>query len=108
MKKPKFKNRTFIEIQKRQVIFCVALILFANWKTSVMVFVYLCCILSYFYFKNKSYRKMINSLNIGDKIICNDGVFCEILEIQLEYFIVKISDDNTAKLHKDFVLRKFQ
>ncbi|MGX2972721.1 hypothetical protein [Helicobacter sp. T3_23-1059] len=49
---------------------------------------------------------MINSLNIGDRIISNMGVICEIVEVRLKYFVVKISDENTAKLHKDFVCRK--
>ncbi len=82
------------------IIFVFLAVVITGWLLSFCLFV------AYCYFKNKRYRKMINSLNIGDKIASDDGVMCEILEVYLEYFVVKISDENTAKLHKDFVCRK--
>lgn len=87
-----------ITLSEMAIFVCLAVLV--KWLLSFCLFV------AYCYFKYKRYRKMINSLNIGDKICSDDGFICEILAIQLKYFVVKISDSNTAKLHKDFVCRK--
>lgn len=57
--------------------------------------------------QQKAHKEMIANLKKGDKIITNGGLIAEVLKIEDNFFSIKLSDDTTARLSKDFVFNKF-
>lgn len=51
----------------------------------------------------KRHREMIESLKKGDKIVSTGGFVCEVIKVEDTFFSVRLSDDSTARLSKDFV-----
>ncbi len=49
---------------------------------------------------------MINALQKGDKIVTAGGIFAEVVKPEEEFIKVKINDDVTVKIAKEFVSKK--
>lgn len=51
----------------------------------------------------KRHKEMIDSLSKGDKIVSTGGFICEVIKVEDSFFTVRLSDDSTARLSKEFV-----
>ena len=51
----------------------------------------------------KRHREMIDSLEKGDKVVSTGGLICEVIKVEDSFFTVRLSDDSTARLSKEFV-----
>ncbi|WQX47815.1 preprotein translocase subunit YajC [Helicobacter pylori] len=79
--------------------------------TTVLPFVVLFLI---FYFlivrpqrqQQKKHKEMIEGLTKGDKIVTQGGLIVEVLKAEANFFSVKLNDDTTAKLSKNYVAFK--
>lgn len=49
---------------------------------------------------------MIDSLAKGDKIITNGGLYAEVVKPEEDFIKVKLNDEVTVKLQKEFVSKK--
>ncbi|WP_345992447.1 preprotein translocase subunit YajC [Sulfurimonas sp. HSL-1716] len=56
----------------------------------------------------KARKDMIASLKKGDRIITGGGLIVEIKKVEEKFLIVAIDKENTAKLVKDSVSRKYE
>lgn len=56
----------------------------------------------------KKHREMIAALDKGDKVITSGGFIVEIVKREEIFFIVRLNDDTTVKLAKDYVAKKFE
>ncbi len=54
----------------------------------------------------KRHRAMLDSLKKGDKIVSQGGFICEILKVEDTFFSVRLSDETTARLSKEYVAYK--
>ncbi|MGE4294441.1 MAG: preprotein translocase subunit YajC [Campylobacterales bacterium] len=54
----------------------------------------------------KKHKEMVAALDKGDKIVTAGGLYAEVVKAEEEFIKVKISDDVTVKLAKEFVARK--
>ena len=54
----------------------------------------------------KQHREMLSALAKGDKVVTNGGFIVEISKVEEDYFTVKLNDDTSARLSKDFVAKK--
>jgi preprotein translocase subunit YajC len=54
----------------------------------------------------KKHKEMINALQKGDKIVTAGGIFAEVVKPEEEFIKVKINDDVTVKIAKEFVSKK--
>ncbi len=70
--------------------------------------------IAYFYFliirpqrqQQKKHREMIEGLTKGDKIVTQGGLIVEVLKAEATFFSVKLNDDTTAKLSKNYIAFK--
>ncbi|MCQ2944109.1 preprotein translocase subunit YajC [Helicobacter pylori] len=82
-----------------------------NILTTLLPFVVLFLI---FYFlivrpqrqQQKKHKEMIEGLTKGDKIVTQGGLIVEVLKAEANFFSVKLNDDTTAKLSKNYVAFK--
>lgn len=51
---------------------------------------------------------MIDSLQKGDKIVTNGGLFCEVIKPEEDFIKVKLNDDVIVRLDKTYVARKIE
>ncbi|MGP1450782.1 MAG: preprotein translocase subunit YajC [Wolinella sp.] len=58
--------------------------------------------------QQKQHREMIASLTKGDKIVIQGGLIVEVVKVEETHFTIKLNDDTTAKLVKEFVAYKVQ
>ncbi|WP_345979470.1 preprotein translocase subunit YajC [Sulfurimonas sp. HSL3-2] len=56
----------------------------------------------------KARKEMIDSLKKGDKVVTAGGLIVEIRKVEEKFLTVSIDKENTAKLVKDSVSRKFE
>lgn len=56
--------------------------------------------------QQKKHKEMIESLTKGDKIVTQGGFIVEVLKAEANFFSVKLNDDTTAKLSKNYVAFK--
>ncbi len=56
--------------------------------------------------QQKKHKEMIESLTKGDKIVTQGGLIVEVLKAEANFFSVKLNDDTTAKLSKNYVAFK--
>lgn len=50
---------------------------------------------------------MLANLKKGDKIVINGGLICEVLKVEENFFTIKLNDETTARLAKEFVAYKW-
>lgn len=56
--------------------------------------------------QQKEHKDMLSALQKGDKILTNGGIFGEVVKVEEDHLKVRISDEMTIKLDKNFVLKK--
>ncbi|MFB1290545.1 preprotein translocase subunit YajC [Helicobacter pylori] len=56
--------------------------------------------------QQKKHKEMIEGLTKGDKIVTQGGFIVEVLKAEANFFSVKLNDDTTAKLSKNYVAFK--
>ncbi len=56
--------------------------------------------------QQKKHKEMIEGLTKGDKIVTQGGLIVEVLKAETNFFSVKLNDDTTAKLSKNYVAFK--
>lgn len=54
----------------------------------------------------KRHREMLEGLEKGDKVVSSGGLICEIIKVEEQFFSVRLSDESTARLSRDFVAYK--
>ncbi|WP_033601621.1 preprotein translocase subunit YajC [Helicobacter pylori] len=83
-------------------------------KDIITTFLPLVVLLLIFYFliirpqrqQQKKHREMIEGLTKGDKIVTQGGLIVEVLKAEAAFFSVKLNDDTTAKLSKNYIAFK--
>lgn len=55
----------------------------------------------------KRHKEMLAGLKKGDKVVSSGGLICEIIKVEEQFFSVRLSDESTARLSRDFVAYKF-
>lgn len=55
----------------------------------------------------KRHKEMLEGLKKGDKVISSGGFICEIIKVEEQFFSVRLSDESTARLSRDFVAYKY-
>ncbi|MCQ2620402.1 preprotein translocase subunit YajC [Helicobacter pylori] len=56
--------------------------------------------------QQKKHKEMIEGLTKGDKIVTQGGLIVEVLKAEANFFSVKLNDDTTAKLSKNYIAFK--
>ena len=56
--------------------------------------------------QQKKHKEMIEGVTKGDKIVTQGGLIVEVLKAEANFFSVKLNDDTTAKLSKNYVAFK--
>ncbi len=56
--------------------------------------------------QQKKHKEMIEGLTRGDKIVTQGGLIVEVLKAEANFFSVKLNDDTTAKLSKNYIAFK--
>lgn len=56
--------------------------------------------------QQKKHKEMIEGLSKGDKVVTQGGLIVEVLKAEANFFSVKLNDDTTAKLSKNYVAFK--
>ncbi|MUU34010.1 preprotein translocase subunit YajC [Helicobacter pylori] len=56
--------------------------------------------------QQKKHKEMIEGLTKGDKIVTQGGLIVEVLKAEANFFSVKLNDDTTARLSKNYVAFK--
>ncbi|ETD27532.1 preprotein translocase subunit YajC [Helicobacter canis] len=54
----------------------------------------------------KRHKEMLEGLKKGDKVVSSGGLICEIIKVEGLFFSVRLSDESTARLSRDFVAYK--
>lgn len=55
-----------------------------------------------------NHKTMIEELKKGDKIITAGGMIVEVVKVEEEFFSVKLNDNTTAKIAKEYVAKKYE
>ena len=58
--------------------------------------------------QQKEHKNMIDSLQKGDKIVTNGGLFCEVVKPEDDFIKVKLNDEVIVRLDRSFVARKIE
>ncbi|GAA7596696.1 preprotein translocase subunit YajC [Helicobacter pylori] len=56
--------------------------------------------------QQKKHKEMIEGLTKGDKIVTQGGLIVEVLKAEANFFSVKLNDNTTAKLFKNYIAFK--
>ncbi|WP_231167693.1 preprotein translocase subunit YajC [Helicobacter pylori] len=56
--------------------------------------------------QQKKHKEMIEGLTKGDRIVTQGGLIVEVLKAEANFFSVKLNDDTTTKLSKNYVAFK--
>jgi len=56
----------------------------------------------------KAHKDMIADLKKGDKVITNGGIICEVVKPEEDFIKVKLNDDVTVKVSKDYIAKKIE
>ncbi len=56
--------------------------------------------------QQKKHKEMVEGLTKGDKIVTQGGLIVEVLKAEANFFSVKLNDDTTAKLSKNYIAFK--
>ena len=54
----------------------------------------------------KQHKEMLNELRKGDKIVTNGGIFGEVSKVEDGFIMLRVSENTTIKLDKNFILKK--
>ncbi|WNE32584.1 preprotein translocase subunit YajC [Helicobacter pylori] len=56
--------------------------------------------------QQKKHKEMIEGLSKGDKVVTQGGLIVEVLKAEANFFSVRLNDDTTAKLSKNYIAFK--
>ena len=56
--------------------------------------------------QQKKHKEMLDTLTRGDKIVTAGGFVCEVVRADEGFFVVKLNDDTTAKVAREYVAYK--
>ena len=56
----------------------------------------------------KAHKDMIADLKKGDKVITNGGIICEVVKPEEDFIKVKLNDDVTVKVSRDYIAKKIE
>lgn len=56
--------------------------------------------------QQKKHKEMIDSLTKGDKVVTTGGFICEVVKAEEKFFTVKINEDTTARIIKEYIAYK--
>ena len=56
----------------------------------------------------KTHKEMLGALKKGDKIITNGGLIGEVVKPEEDFIKVKLNDDTTVKVSRDYVAKKIE
>jgi len=56
--------------------------------------------------QQKEHKAMLEALSKGDKIVTTGGLIAEIVKVEEDFIKIKLSDNNIAKLDRNYVARK--
>ena len=56
----------------------------------------------------KTHKEMIGALKKGDKVITNGGLICEVVKPEDDFIKVKLNDDTTVKISREYVAKKIE
>lgn len=56
--------------------------------------------------QQKQHKEMLNSLQKGDKIVTNGGLYCEVVKPEEDFIKVKLNDETIVRIDRNFVSRK--
>ena len=56
----------------------------------------------------KQHKEMIGALKKGDKIITSGGLICEVVKPEEDFIKVKLNDDTTVKVSREYVAKKIE
>jgi len=56
----------------------------------------------------KAHKDMIGALKKGDKVITNGGIICEVVKPEEDFIKVKLNDDVTIKVSRDYIAKKIE
>jgi len=56
----------------------------------------------------KAHKEMIANLKKGDKVITNGGIICEVVKPEEDFIKVKLNDDVTIKISKEYIAKKIE
>lgn len=88
----------------------------ANFSSMLTTFGPLVVLFLIFYFfvirpqsqQQKKHKAMLAALKKGDKVVSTGGLLCDIINVADDHLVVRLSDDNTAKLVKSYVAYKVE
>ncbi|MDR1007289.1 MAG: preprotein translocase subunit YajC [Campylobacteraceae bacterium] len=56
--------------------------------------------------QTKAHKQMLSELKKGDKIITSGGLFGEVTNIEENFIKIKLSDDVSVKIVKEYILKR--
>ncbi len=56
----------------------------------------------------KQHKEMIGALKKGDKAITNGGLIGEVVKPEEDFIKVKLNDDTTVKVSREYIARKIE
>lgn len=82
-----------------------------NIISALLPFVVLILIFYFFIIRpqrnqQKKHKEMIDNLTKGDKVVTTGGLICEIIKPEDNFFTVRLSDDTTARIVKEYIAYK--
>jgi len=54
----------------------------------------------------KEHKRMVESLQKGDKIITNGGLIAQVVKPEEDFIKIKLNDETIVKLDRDYVAKK--
>jgi len=56
----------------------------------------------------KQHKEMVGALKKGDKVITNGGLIGEVVKPEEDFIKVKLNDDTTVKVSREYIARKIE
>lgn len=84
-----------------------------NIVSALLPFVVLILIFYFFIIRpqrnqQKKHKEMIDALAKGDKIVTTGGLVCEVIKSEEGFFTVRLNDETTARIVKDYIAYKIE
>ncbi|MCE3036275.1 preprotein translocase subunit YajC [Helicobacter sp. faydin-H20] len=81
--------------------------------SSLLPFIVLILIFYFFIIRpqrvqQKKHKEMIENLKKGDKIVTTGGFICEVVKTEEGFISVKINEETTAKVTKEYIAYKVE
>ena len=83
-------------------------------QQGLMQFLPLILLFAIFYFliirpqqkAQKEHKKMLESLQKGDKVVTSGGLIAEVIKPEEDFIKIKLNDDTIVKIVKDYIVKK--